>query len=723
MGKSNGLQTEKEAGMVMGTNGSSIVSKRSVERIYYDEPHFFRHFVMTIPRRAPLINRGYWLRMYAIEHTVLEFLKEDTGRPKLVINFGCGFDPLLFQLLAREPKLCENVKFIDIDHHKLMLEKWDAIQNSAELKSLIPDAVFADQGGPLIRGKQYVGIGCDLGDLVELEKILKSELDPSKFSILCTAEVSLTYMDVKAADALIAWAVKLSDDTQFGLLEQFFPDGPEHPFAKTMMAHFTKWRAPLQSIHVYPTLSQQEQRFINANWKQAHARSLWAAWSDHEFISSEKRVSLDSFEAFDEWEELALFASHYFLLRASTRALAPEEVSPRQTAIQANLTSQDYPLRLIPNFPINFKGQKRFGALFAMDGQIGFHAGLGQKARLASTDLYASSAISSITTKNIPPETITARMCHTITQLGNGRCLLVGGRTAPSRVLNDTWLMEGGNWHQSINLLTPCFRHSATAVIFPGGDEGVLIYGGKSSGGKVTGQFALWRKTDETESWTVLAAHGGPCPRFGAVLSSIDSGRGILFGGMSQDGVVLNDFWTWQLSMSDDGEVSLQLTDETLQIQKSLPQISVWLSRFGATVHQLENKLVVIGGISAGGCIPHEYEVITLDLAALKCGSINNTPLPFTVDTSPTHPRPLLVGHSSLPVGGGRILIIGGGAVCFAFGTFWNNGTWLLDGGLSGSDIEWRMIQPVSSSDAHTTLNIDPPLMAHSPTTTSCLKN
>jgi tRNA wybutosine-synthesizing protein 4 len=42
------------------TNNSSIVSKRSVERLYFpNEPHFFRYFVKRPQRRSPLINRGY----------------------------------------------------------------------------------------------------------------------------------------------------------------------------------------------------------------------------------------------------------------------------------------------------------------------------------------------------------------------------------------------------------------------------------------------------------------------------------------------------------------------------------------------------------------------------------------------------------------------------------------------------------------------------------------
>lgn len=76
---------------IMDTNNSSIVSKRSVEKLYYaNEPEYFRYFVSKLKRRSPLINRGYWLRMKAIDYTVTRFLTERTAKRKVVINLGCG---------------------------------------------------------------------------------------------------------------------------------------------------------------------------------------------------------------------------------------------------------------------------------------------------------------------------------------------------------------------------------------------------------------------------------------------------------------------------------------------------------------------------------------------------------------------------------------------------------------------------------------------------------
>lgn len=82
---------DKRDESIMDTNNSSIVSKRSVEKLYYaNEPEYFRYFVSKFKRRSPLINRGYWLRMKAIDHTVTRFLAEQSAKRKVVINLGCG---------------------------------------------------------------------------------------------------------------------------------------------------------------------------------------------------------------------------------------------------------------------------------------------------------------------------------------------------------------------------------------------------------------------------------------------------------------------------------------------------------------------------------------------------------------------------------------------------------------------------------------------------------
>ena len=57
---------------------------------------------------------------------------------------------------------------------------------------------------------RYLQLGCDLRDLDSLERMVSGTVNIQESVILLIAEVSITYMDVEAADDLIRWAGNLS---------------------------------------------------------------------------------------------------------------------------------------------------------------------------------------------------------------------------------------------------------------------------------------------------------------------------------------------------------------------------------------------------------------------------------------------------------------------------------------------------------------------------------
>ncbi|KAI9928301.1 tRNA methyltransferase ppm2 [Aspergillus wentii] len=701
----------READLVMGTNNSSIVSKRSVEMLYYPKPHFFQYFVKKPLRRSPVINRGYWLRMYAMKESVRRFMKEPSDKPKFVLSLGCGFDPLPFMLLSAEGPLCRDTTFVDIDYEKLMLNKKTAIHGTPEITELLENVEFLpDESAVQVRSDRYKAIGCDLRNLKKLEDTLNAEVFPSsECSILCLAEVSLTYMDVKSAGAVVNWASKLSSDVQFCILEQFFPDGPNHPFASTMMKHFSKCGAPLHSIHEFPSLQEQEQRFKNADWAQVRARSLWDLWSDDDFLSPSTRISLDDIEPVDESEEFSLYASHYFLLHASTRQPDSNgESTPDQEVDSKYNASNDF--KLLPHCPPGV-GQRRFGVLIPdSEKSIGYHGGLGRQTRLATTDLYATSKETTSPLQTFPSRDISARMCHTATTLGNGNCLLVGGRTSPAAVLQDCWLRQDNKWSAVDSLATPRFRHSATKVTLKSGTEGVLIYGGKTKEGQPLDTWLLW--SNNGNGWQTVETNAPkPSARFGACLGNLSSTSGVVFGGIGADRTVLEDFWTWNLSQKSDGTFFLDLKDITQEFRATSPLFK-YINRFAATVNQTSWGLVIIGGIMPRQIIPHDKVIMLLDSTELL--NILNGVKPWNdclissigLGAEFHGPRPLLTGHASCATDPNQVLILGGGAVCFAFGTFWTEGTWLLKK-RSDSTLEntWELmpesVQPIKDLKEH----------------------
>lgn len=92
-----------------------------------------------------------------------------------------------------------------------MEKKRDVVKNTPELNSMLRNIQFPPEGDDLLRSDEYLQLGCDLRDLAGLERMISSVAKVQNSLVLLTAEVSITYMDVEAADALIRWAGTLPD--------------------------------------------------------------------------------------------------------------------------------------------------------------------------------------------------------------------------------------------------------------------------------------------------------------------------------------------------------------------------------------------------------------------------------------------------------------------------------------------------------------------------------
>ncbi|EGX89188.1 leucine carboxyl methyltransferase [Cordyceps militaris CM01] len=612
--------------LIMGTNSSSIVSKRSVERFYYpDEPHYFRYFVKKFQRRAPLINRGYWLRLRAIDVTVKQFLLRSAGR-KVVINLGCGSDVLPWQCHARYGDSCNNALFIDVDYPDLMHKKRSIVLETPQLKGLLGSSfkVFdSDQDLVLLKSEKYCQIGCDLRELEALRRVLETLVDLSDCLVLFVAEVSITYMDTESADSLLEWASSVGK-AEFCLLEQLLPYGRGHPFAQTMLRHFDKLKTPLRSVGHYPTVSDQFKRFKSRGWSSVQIWDLWDAWCCGEFVSAEERVALDDIEPFDEWEEFMLFARHYFVLHASATETSEAmnetaDLQPTDTRLSTELT-----MNLTT---ITGSSKRRFGAFATLKDVEGRNfglnmMGLGSNSREDSSDIYSldGRATSSPT---LPLTGPSPRMCFTITDLGCHGILLIGGRGSPASAFSDCWLLRNGHdpsWQSTWKLPAPLYRHSALRLP---GTSLVFVAGGKSGPSQISGSYFV---LNPEQGWLQCKVTGEvPRPSFGSVLCN---------------------------------------NPPTLSFTKLKNDVGPELSIFGAQVIDINGNTIICGGMA---------EDQTVDGQAMYCLTSSNSN--FTVVKIKQCPdnsaaKPFMIGSSAL-YHDGRIIIAGGGATCFSMGTFW----------------------------------------------------
>lgn len=99
----------------------------------------------------------------------------------------------------------------------MIAKKLEVVSQTAELQDLLNlSSIAVEKGDTPWRGKHYIALGCDLADINRLSEALESEIDLESCLILCIAEVSVTYMDVAAADSLIRWT-SCHNDSMFTL--------------------------------------------------------------------------------------------------------------------------------------------------------------------------------------------------------------------------------------------------------------------------------------------------------------------------------------------------------------------------------------------------------------------------------------------------------------------------------------------------------------------------
>ena len=482
----------------------------------------------------------------------------------------------------------------------------------------------------------------------------------------------------------------------FCLLEQYLPNGADHPFAQTMLKHFDKLRTPLKSVHSYPRLEDQEHRFRSCGWTSVLARSFWELWNDDCFLSAHQRLELNNVEAFDEWEELALFASHYFLLVATKGSKVATSVScfcdkAKQQSEDCLSHSENYlPKRLSVASPmclvhhLQEPKHRRYGAVSEIqEGVMSHHGGQGPQSRLQSAEVFALEDVVPDANAFLPL-VAEARTCHTITNLNDYDCLLVGGRTSPDRALADCWYCRNGIWNRVEDLPNPLYRHSACFVDKGSEYSGILIYGGRSLNGAAMNDWLVWQIE---VGWRKLKCIGDILhPRFGATISPSSSMSGVLLGGMSLDGTILQELWEWSL-VAEGSDYYIAVKNQSHQLE-AFSNLRYVIPRFGACAIRSSMGLLLIGGISAKCILPDDYDILLLrcnwDISPKNDYAIELFYIPCVREH-----RPLLTGHSSVMCTEGSIVIVGGGAVCFSFGTFWNIGVWSMDTGAETYKKSW----------------------------------
>ena len=654
---------------VQGTNNSSIASKRSVEGIYLsklganksvDEGlsgkslEYFKYFVPKMVSRSPCINRGYWLRLHAIR-SKLESINSSTDKEIMVVNLGCGFDPLAFQLLDKEnadsQQFLEKFSFLDIDYSDLLQKKIQIIQQESELSSIIGfDQASLSTNRDALTCDKYYTRPCDLNNTKSFDALINSSTDlpqlhdPNVVKVFI-AEVSLAYMKSELADRIIELCSGLQN-THFVMLEQLIPQGPYEPFSKQMLKHFKNNDSPLQSVTKYQTIESQKERFQSLGFGNVNAGDMLQLWNS---VSKEMRDKIDSIQPFDELEEFHLFCHHYIICH-STNDKTFEFTSDYKFEPQPSLETLeiDHSVK-IESLSSDLK--RTFGSSVLTDnGSILYHGGCNPN-RINDT-VCISDDLQEFTTLEKPSVIPPARTCHTWTNV-DGMCVLIGGRNAPHKPYSDTWIYdpELSTWSEGSPLPEPRFRHSAVAI----GNSKILIFGGKTTGSP----FIIYNaKSNKYEDCTY---EGGVTELVSVISPSmsydLESGQGAIIGGMDATSNTLSPV----LHL-------FSVDNESNTITSRRAMSHTLLARYGAQCsHISSGKLLVVGGTSPDRLFNDQTSIVVVDTENSRVDSVL-----IPKDIWEEH-AVCLVGTSLQRISNTQMVLLGGGVTCYGFGAISNS--------------------------------------------------
>ena len=198
---------------------------------------------------------------------------------------------------------------------------------------------------------------------------------------------------------------------------------------------------------------------------------------------------------------------------------------------------------------------------------------------------------------------------------------------------------------------------------------------------------------------------------------------------MAGDGTIYQDIWQWEII---DIDAHARIRAKNITSTLGVGGINLfWLCRFGATLVQSLIGPLLIGGVTAKQLLPQEADILCLSNSLLAIKDSEAPGCKFHSIKSLRHTRrPLLIGHSVYS-SDNHVVITAGGAVCFSFGTYWNEGCQTLQ---SSEDLDgevWALIRdqrpplPDLGKLKHlsegTNSKIGPPLSSKTPHAVPCM--
>jgi tRNA wybutosine-synthesizing protein 4 len=290
---------------VAGTADTAARGKLAAVRAGYYSDAFAPHFVSgSCPSPGPLINRGHFIRVMALESVLRQFLEASKPARAQIISLGAGFDTRFWTLQASGTRLR---RFIELDQAEVVARKAAVVRASPSLLAALPEgAACVGPRGIASPSTGYHLSTADVRDTAQCSRALEDAgWDPTE-PTLVLAECVLVYLPPSDSAALLAWFASRSTHVALVAYEQI---GPDDSFGRMMLDNLRRRGCPLLGLLGCPDLAAQVARCEAAGWDRTEADDLLTLYNRS--LSPAERARVEGLERLDEMEEWNLMLSHY----------------------------------------------------------------------------------------------------------------------------------------------------------------------------------------------------------------------------------------------------------------------------------------------------------------------------------------------------------------------------------------------------------------------------
>ncbi|CCG82944.1 Leucine carboxyl methyltransferase [Taphrina deformans PYCC 5710] len=299
-----------EQAAIVKTDDDALAARASAVKLKYLEDAYIKYFVKSVHRKAPIINRGTYVRTRAIDQVVDHFLGEDFAETggRQIISLGAGSDTRFFRLATHALEKHGSIPFRyhEIDFSDVCQRKAMTMTMKPGLRDILnrqADAPTVDARRGSIYSQAYNLHPLDLADMPEPGTMLTNMR--ADLPTLVISEVCLIYLDPAAAERVLTW----TRGFPAAALVIYEPIQGTDAFGRMMIRNLAARGLQLKTLERYDTLAKQRSRLLDAGFSHAQSCTMNDVYEN--WIPASERERLAALEMLDEVEEWIMLAEHY----------------------------------------------------------------------------------------------------------------------------------------------------------------------------------------------------------------------------------------------------------------------------------------------------------------------------------------------------------------------------------------------------------------------------